>query len=266
MFRILMTACAAVALASCVAAPMSNSGPAPGSDPRQAPTGAVRAPGGQTQGYLAPTALSGKDIMPPPPAPGGLYDQADRANYDATRALEGSPRWKLAQQDNDLWNGGALKRFSCAMDREVSAKGTPTAWKLLHKIELDGRTVGTPPKNFFDRKRPPLGNDKPICVPREKWLETNASYPSGHSMVAWAWALVLSEAVPEKADALLKLGIESGDSRVICGVHFPSDVEAGRSLGAGMVARMHAEPAFQKDLAAMKRELAKAPAPEGCGA
>jgi len=259
-FRILITACAAAVLASCAAAPSS----APGSDPAQAPTGAMRAPGGQTRGYLAATALSGKDILSPPPAAGSAYDQADRANYDATRALEGSPRWTLAQQDNDLWNGGALKRFSCAMGREVNAKQTPATWKLLHKIELDARTVGTPAKNFFDRKRPALGNDKPICVPREKWLETNASYPSGHSMVAWSWALVLAEAVPEKADALLRLGVESGESRVICGVHYPSDVEAGRTLGAGMLARMRAEPAFQKDLAGMKKELAKAPAAEGC--
>ena len=60
------------------------------------------------------------------------------------------------------------------------------------RVELDVRDVGTPPKDHFARRRPALGNDKPICVPRETWMETNASYPSGHAMVAWTWALITS--------------------------------------------------------------------------
>jgi acid phosphatase (class A) len=216
-------------------------------------------------GYLAADALDGRTILPPPPAPDSAYGKADRAYFDDTRALKDSPRWKLAIQDNDLWRGGALKRFSCAMGVDVSEKATPVAWKMLHRIEIDVRTVGTPAKDFFDRKRPLIGNDKPLCVPRETWMETNASYPSGHSMVAWSWALILSEAVPARADALLKMGQESGESRTICGVHFPSDVEAGRTLGAGMVARLHADPAFAADLARAKKELASAPPPSACG-
>ncbi len=230
--------------------------------PADASMGAAPA---KATGYLAADALDGRKILPPPPAPDSNYGKADRAYFDDTRALKDSPRWKLAIQDNDLWQGGALKRFSCAMGVDVSEKATPIAWKMLHKIEIDVRTVGTPAKDFYGRKRPLIGNDKPLCVPREALMETNASYPSGHSMVAWSWALILSEAVPARADALLKMGQESGESRTICGVHFPSDVEAGRTLGAGMVARLHADPAFVADLAKAKTELASAPAPAGCG-
>ena len=217
-------------------------------------------------GYLPAGALDGKTILPPPPAADSPQQAADRAYYDETRALQDTPRWKLAQQDNDLWQGGALKRFSCVLDVELSQRETPTAWKLLHRIELDVRDVGTPPKDHFARRRPALGNDKPICVPREKWMETNASYPSGHAMVAWTWALILTEAAPQKADALLRLGQESGDSRAICGVHYPTDVQAGRTLAAGMVARLHAEPAFMADLTAAKREIAASKTqPTACG-
>lgn len=258
MIRILITAAAVVALSSCTA----TSGPqqAAQPDPAKAQPVATR-----LMGYLPKGALDGKAILPPPPAVDSAHDKADRAYYEETRALKDSPRWKLAQQDNDLWQGGALKRFSCALGVEISEAQTPTAWKLLHRIELDVRDVGTPPKDFFARKRPALGNDAPICVPREKWLETNASYPSGHAMVAWSWALILTEAAPAKADALLKLGQESGDSRVVCGVHFPSDVQAGRNLAAGMVARLHADPTFMADLETLKREIAAAKsAPANC--
>ena len=260
MIRVLITAAAVIALSSCAAtsAPQ-QAGAAP--DPATAhpvPT--------KLTGYLPKDALDGKSILPPPPGVDSPHGKADRAYYDETRALKDSPRWKLAQQDNDLWKGGALKRFSCALGADINESQTPTAWKLLHRIELDVRDVGTPAKDYFARKRPALGNDAPICVPREKWLETNASYPSGHSMVAWSWALILTEAAPAKADALLRLGQESGDSRVICGVHFPSDVQAGRNLAAGMVARLHADPAFTADLEKAKREIAAAKAaPQGCG-
>lgn len=218
------------------------------------------------KGYLTADALDGKTILPPPPAADSPQGRADQAFYDETRALKDTPRWKLAIQDNDLWGGGALKRFSCALDVELSETGTPVAWKLLHRIELDVRTIGTPPKDYFNRRRPALGNDKPICVPRESWMQTNASYPSGHSMTAWAWALILSEASPSKADALLRLGRESGESRAICGVHYPSDVEAGRTLGAAMVSRLHADAAFSADLVALKQEIAASKAkPTDCG-
>jgi acid phosphatase (class A) len=218
-------------------------------------------------GYLKDAALNGAAILGPPPAPDSPYGRADRAAFEETRKLEGSARWKTAQQDNDLWGGGAVKRFSCAMGVELSEKTTPVTSRMLHRLELDVRTVGTPAKQAYDRKRPLIGNDAPLCVPREDWMKTNASYPSGHSMTAWSWALVLTELKPDRADALLEVGKAGGDSRVVCGVHFPSDVEAGRTLGSAMVARLHADAAFQADLKKAKREIAKAKVrPEGCGA
>lgn len=233
-----------------------------------APGGAmvmVGPPAAPTPGYLQPGILDGKSILGPPPAVDSAHGRADRALFEGTRALEGSARWKAAIQDNDLWGGGALKRFSCALGLALDAKQTPVTWKILHRIETDVRTVGTPAKDFYGRVRPAIGNSLPICVPREDWMRTNASYPSGHAMTAWSWALILAEAKPARADAVLSLGRESGESRMICGVHFLSDVEAGRTLGSAMVARLHAEPAFTADLRKAKRELSRAKqAPEGC--
>lgn len=217
-------------------------------------------------GYLAPGALDGAALLGPPPAPDSLRGRADQARFEETRGLAGTPRWTQAVQDNDIWSGGAMKRYACALGKSLDETQTPAAVRLLHRIELDARTVGTPPKDHYARRRPALGNDRPICVPRAKWLETNASYPSGHAMVGWAWGLVLAELAPDRADGLLKVGREVGESRVVCGVHYESDVEAGRTLGAAMVARLHAEPAFAADIAAARAEIAGAPAAQECPA
>jgi acid phosphatase (class A) len=216
------------------------------------------------KGYLPADALDGKAIVIGPPAVGSPSGKADQATYEETRALAGSARWAAAQLDNDLWSGGAQKRFSCALGREISEAATPRTQEMLHRVELDARSVGAPAKRAYSRVRPPVGDSRPICVPREDWLKTNPSYPSGHSLTGWAWGLILAEAVPAKASAMVVAGREIGQSRVICGVHFASDVEAGRDLGAAMVARLHADPLFQADLKAAKAELAKAPPSKAC--
>ena len=81
------------------------------------------------------------------------------------------------------------------------------------------------------------------------------SYPSGHASRGWMIALVLSDMVPEKANALLARGRDYGDSRVVCAEHFPSDVEAGRMVGAAVYAAARADPQFASDFAAAKSEL-----------
>lgn len=61
-------------------------------------------------------------------------------------------------------------------------------------------------------------------------LAASSSYPSGHSVLDWAWALVLSEMTPDRADEILARGLARGESRAISGVDYLSDVEAGSAL------------------------------------
>ena len=218
-------------------------------------------------GYLAQGVIDGAALLGPPPAPDSLIGQADRARYLETRALNDTPRWKQAMVDNDLWGGGALKQYSCRLGVSIDEKQTPATLRILHRVELDVRTVGKPAKDHYNRARPMIGDDRPICVPREDWMKTNASYPSGHSMTGWSWSLILAELAPAKADDMLAVGKQIGESRIICGVHYASDIEAGRTLAGAMVARLHADPQFQADMRKARAELARAKAaPRNCPA
>ncbi len=208
-------------------------------------------------GYLQTGDIDGQVVIGPPPAPDSPRGKADRTIYLENRKLAGTARWAQATKDNDLWNGGALERYACALGQPIDAKALPATYKLLQRVELDARTVGTPPKDHFNRTRPLIGDDLPVCIKREDWMRTNASYPSGHAMTGWAWGLILAELAPTHASGLLEAGREIGDSRVICGVHYQSDVEAGQALGAAMVSAEHANAGFRTDFAAAKAELAK---------
>ena len=103
----------------------------------------------------------------------------DHLHLDTGVAPWGPPR------NNDLKSGGSWS-FPCALGRPITAGPTAQTYHLLQRVELDARTVGTPPKDHYNRTRPPIGDDRPVCVKRQDWMKTNASYPSGHAMVGWA--------------------------------------------------------------------------------
>ena len=68
---------------------------------------------------------------------------------------------------------------------------------------------------------------------------------------------MLTELNPDRQDEILERGFQMGESRVICGYHFQSDVDAGRITGAGIVARLHADPNFTKQLDKAKKEFSR---------
>lgn len=224
--------------------------------------GAVSQQSERPPGYLA-EALNGAALVGAPPAENSAQAAAERGAYEATRALQGSERWAQATLDNELTPAALFHGFGCAAGVAMSPDATPATARLLARVGTDIGRASTASKGAYQRPRPAVGNDRPICIPREPALLANSSWPSGHAMLGWTYALLLAELVPERADAILLRGREYGDSRVICGVHFQSDVEAGRTVAAALVARLHADPRFAADLAAAKAELAQA-APAQC--
>jgi acid phosphatase (class A) len=81
------------------------------------------------------------------------------------------------------------------------------------------------------------------------------SYPSGHATVGVMMATLLAQMVPERRAALFAHGWAYGDSRVVSGVHFPSDVAAGRVLGTMLVQLMQEGARFRADFRASREEL-----------
>jgi undecaprenyl-diphosphatase len=57
------------------------------------------------------------------------------------------------------------------------------------------------------------------------------SFPSGHTMNAFAVATVLALSFPVLLPALVFLAASIGASRVVLGLHYPSDVGVGAALG-----------------------------------
>jgi acid phosphatase (class A) len=209
-------------------------------------------------GYLPAKALPNSlALLPTPPATGSSAFALDEEIGRRSVALRGTPRWKLAASDANLMFPHAAGTFSCALNAPITEEDTPHLYMLLRRTLTDAGLSTYTAKNHYSRTRPFVLNKEPICTPDEKTkLEKDGSYPSGHTAVGWAWALILIEISPEQTDAILARGRAFGESRNVCNVHWHSDVIQGRFMGAGTVARLHADPKFRADLEAAKAELA----------
>ena len=203
------------------------------------------------------TAPNSEALLSPPPAEGSTALALDQDINRNGQTLRDSPRWALAAKDADLTFPGAAGTFSCAMNAPITEQETPHLYMLLRRVLADVGIATSKAKNKYKRTRPFVVNKERTCSPNdEQFLMKNGSYPSGHSAVGWAWALILSEISPAQADAILARGRAFGQSRVICNVHWQSDVIEGRFVGAATVARLHADPAFRADLESARSELA----------
>jgi acid phosphatase (class A) len=209
-------------------------------------------------GYLA-KPLDSAALLPRPPADGSAAQALDMQIDFADLALAGTDRWKLAGSDADLAFPHAAGVFSCALNAPVTPSDTPRLYNMLQRVASDAGASTRSAKDRYRRPRPFMLNHAPTRFPAaDDALRTSGSYPSGHTAIGWAWALVLAEASPDQSEAILARGRAFGESRLVCNVHWESDVIEGRFTGAATVARLHAEPEFLGDLEAAKAELAAA--------
>lgn len=199
------------------------------------------------------------DLLPPPPEAGTILFLYDKERYDWGKLQRDTPRGDQAAQDARVDGNGVPLAFSEAFGIEISKEKTPEIHKLIINMREDAGDLATrDAKNHYMRVRPFSFFNEMTCNPeQQKELSTNGSYPSGHTAIGWATALVLAEINPDRQNEILKRGFEMGQSRVICGYHFQSDVDAARIVSSAVVARLHANDAFMKQLNKAKAEFAK---------
>ena len=203
-----------------------------------------------------PDALA---FLPPPPDTASAAFAYDLAQYEwgkSMRADSARAALAVAHATVDVAEMAAL--FSGPFGMEISEKGTPAIMKALKRGVLTMRLAARVPKKHYMRTRPYVRFGEPTLVPAaEEELRNTGSFPSGHTVRGWAMALLLAEINPAAQNALLKYGYEWGQSRVIAGFHWQSDVEASKTIIAGCFARLHADPAFDADMRAAREEFAR---------
>jgi acid phosphatase (class A) len=196
-------------------------------------------------------------LLSPPPQPGSTAMDRDQRVRDEMRRYRDTPRWKMAAADADLAFPRAVGHFDCALGFSIGRERTPALYELMQRTVIDAGQSTLAAKDRYKRPRPFTLDASPTCLPdSEDALRRSPGYPSGHASLGWTWALLLAELAPERADALRARGAAFGQSRVVCDVHWQSDVDAGRVVAEAVVARLRDEPEFQRVLAQARAEVA----------
>jgi len=212
---------------------------------------------GILKGYLSEEELpnSLKLVSPPPEEGSAAYalDQEMAAMYVASND---EARKEQATKDAVLHFPEAMDAFNSILETKITEDITPNSYMIMRRTLADAGLSTYAAKNYYKRERPFMLNNAPICTPSdEEGLRSDGSYPSGHTAIGWAWALILTEIFPTQTDAILIRGKEFGISRNVCNVHWHSDVLAGRMMGTATVAKLHTNEDFIIDLAAAKEEI-----------
>jgi len=199
----------------------------------------------------AAPALS-MDLMPylaPPPAPDSDQQKAELAELLRLQQSRTADQAAYAQADvkKDVF------RFADVLGDKFTETNLPLTAALFKEVIDAQKACVDPVKKAFHRQRPyEVDKDIQPCVDMK---DMGDSYPSGHATAGTLMAVLLAQMAPEKKAELYARGWAFAYNRMIGGVHFRSDIEAGRVAGTLIAYRLMQDKGFQKKFEAAKTEL-----------
>ncbi len=203
---------------------------------------------------LSPADADAARLLPPPPAEGSAAQKAELAELHRIQDARTPAQLAQAKWDNDHEDPSA---FTPTLGPKFDMANLPATAKLLKIVDHEQSVAKKRAKVTFARNRPwvidptLVGCDHADDKPR-------SSYPSGHTTMGYAMAVVLADLMPDKAQAVLARAQDYAEDRLVCGVHFRSDIIAGQALGTAVGVQLLHAPALQDDIEAARKELAAA--------
>ena len=197
------------------------------------------------------------NFLPPPPEFESSRFAADQTQYLwGIRMRQNQERAEMAIRDAVYGMQTIIQEFCPILGLEITKEGTPELYTLLQDVGATCDSISNRAKEKYMRTRPFVYYNQPTLVPeQEEEHITNGSYPSGHTVLGWTMALLMSDINPAVADALLARGYEYGQSRVIAGYHWQSDVDAGRLGASVLYAKLQGNERFRDQLARAQQEF-----------
>ncbi|HEX7760723.1 MAG TPA: phosphatase PAP2 family protein [Caulobacteraceae bacterium] len=200
--------------------------------------------------FLTPADVDPARLLPPPPVDGSTIAQAELAELRRIGAGTTPDEFAEAQWDNDHEDGMI---FQSAIAPGFDLANLPATAKLLAEVRTEESVASSTAKAYFKRNRPWIIDGSLKTCSRDEKPQT--SYPSGHSTMGFAMAVVLSKALPELSGSLMVRARDYAYHRMVCGMHYRADVVGGQTLGTAVAAMLLKDPKFQEDLEAAKAEL-----------
>lgn len=188
-------------------------------------------------------------LLPPPPA---AESAATKAELDAVVAVQNS-RTK-AQSDRAVADDAeSIWRFADVVNNPAFTKEKlPLFTAFFDRVVETEPAVVDPAKDAWKRPRPYMADTRVNPLLKKK---TSGAYPSGHSTIGTLMGITLSSMLPELRPAIMDRAAEFAWNRVVAGMHYASDIDAGKRAGTAIAAVISVKPEFKKEFEAAKAEL-----------
>ena len=202
--------------------------------------------------FAGPAQTHGQWILSSPPAADSAITKAELVELhriQSSRTSEDEAQAKADEADESLFI------YKTVLGEKFNPAALPLTTAFGKRVKHDEGVNAKPLKDVFKRVRP-YNLDKsltPVC----KTKTIDDSYPSGHATAGYLAALTLIDMVPEQHDAILARADAYARNRLVCGVHYPSDIAASKLLAYSTHAIMETNPQYQAELAAARAELRK---------
>ncbi len=198
-------------------------------------------------------------FLPGPPDSTSVAFMNDVARYYWGKEMRKDPE-RAAQAERDAVYGlpTILAEFEEAFGMKISQEETPEIYKVLLEGTATCDSICTKPKREYMRRRPFMVFNEPTLTPEdEEALRKNGSFPSGHTLLGWSAALLMTEINPDRATEILARGYRYGENRLVVGAHWQSDTDAARLAASAAYARLHTSERFLEQMKKARAEYAE---------
>ncbi|MFT4119184.1 acid phosphatase [Bradyrhizobium sp.] len=197
--------------------------------------------------YIAPEQVPLSALLGPPPSAESAQQKLDLKAVIDAQAARTEAQVARAKVTADL----SVFAFADVLGPGFAKEHLPKTALLFSRIYHDSVASLEVTKNLWKRPRPFATNSEVNPIERPG----STSYPSGNALLGQLYAIVLAHIVPEKSAEIFARGHETGDNRVIAGVHYPTDLAAGRQAAVAIAVALWSAPTYREDLAAATAEL-----------
>ncbi|QHN02116.1 phosphatase PAP2 family protein [Granulicella sp. WH15] len=200
--------------------------------------------------YIDASVVRLAALLPAPPAAGSATVQEELATLHRIEAARTPAQVAAAKADDEEED---IFSFRTVLGDSFRADLLPLTAALSAHVHNEEGVASGEAKKMFARPRPYQADKTlhPVCAV----TEARNSYPSGHTLSGYLLAFTLAELLPERKQQILDRADDYAHNRLVCGVHYPSDLDASRRAAYLVFGYMLATPRFAHDLDAARIEL-----------
>lgn len=200
--------------------------------------------------FVAAEQIDMKATLPAPPAADSLVTLAE---LDVIVQMEEDRTPAQTDLARNPPTGNVFVFAAGVLGPWFTPENLPKTAALFSRIDQDGQPITAAAKSTYPERLRPYLVDARVTMPTSR--PGGSTYPSGAGYNTAVWASVLEVILPEYADALRARARFACWTRVIAGVHYPTDNTGGRILGDAVAQKLLALPAAQAALAEIRVEI-----------